>query len=179
MSWKQKTVAVTISEAAYKLHIENTHQEQMCDQCNFKTIKGSYYLKHHITTVHENKEERNKTYACNQDDCEKTFIAQNRLTKHINNFHVLSTCRFCNKQVKRIAEHVKLMHSEKKYQCDKCAKVFGILWKFVEHEKVEHQGLRYFCRYPGCKTQEQEYRDSSNRIAHERKKHGAPFKSRQ
>ena len=71
------------------------------------------------------------------------------------------------------------MHSVKKYQCDKCVKAFGFYAQLTEHEKVEHQGLRYFCRYSDCKTKEQEYRDSSNRVAHERKRHGAVFKSRQ
>ena len=171
------------SDNSYKLHIENVHQEQMCDQCNFKTSKGSYYLKLHIRTAHEKNEESQSatsySYTCNQDDCEKKFGNQGLLNAHVNKVHVVSTCRFCNKQVKRLYEHIKTMHSEKKFHCDKCAKAFGFMAKLVEHEKVEHQGLRYFCRYSDCKTKEQEYKESSNRSAHERKKHGAPFKSSQ
>ena len=169
------------SEAAFKLHIENAHQEKMCDKCNFKTSKGSYFLKVHIRKTHENKEKSGTTraYACNQGDCKRTFITQGRLNHHINKAHVLSTCHVCNKQVKKLYEHIKTMHSERKYQCDKCTKVFQFPAKLVEHEKVEHQGLRYFCRYPDCKTKEQEYRDSSNRITHERRRHGTPYKSRQ
>ena len=169
------------SEAGYKLHIENAHQEKMCDQCNFRTSKGSYYLRLHIRKAHENIEESGTTYAyaCNQGDCKRTFITQGRLNRHINKAHVLSTCNFCSKQVKKLYEHIKNMHAERKYQCDICAKAFQFPSKLVEHEKVEHQGLRYFCRYPDCKTKGQEYRDSSNRITHERKRHGAPYKSRQ
>ena len=165
------------SEASLKLHTENVHQERMCDQCNFKTSKGSYYLKVHIRTAHEKKEENAASFNCNQDDCEKTFKSKCLLNAHVNKVHVISTCHLCNKQVKRLDQHFQINHSEKKYQCDKCAKAFRIMAKLEEHEKVDHQGLRYFCRYSDCRTKEQEYRDYSNRSAHERKRHGAVFKS--
>ena len=162
-----------------KLHIENAHQEQKCDQCDYKTSIGNYHLKLHIRNVHGNKEENNSTsYTCNQDDCEKTFITKVLLNRHVNGAHrILSTCHFCQKQVKQLDEHIRTIHSENKYQCDKCAKAFKVMAKLVQHEKVEHQGFRYFCRYSDCKTKDQEYRDSSNRSAHERKRHGAPFNS--
>lgn len=167
----------TFPEAGYKLHIEKNHQEKMCDQCNYKN-SNSYYLKVHIRNVHGKRKEDRDTlspFACNQDDCEKTFKSKCQLHAHVNKVHVISTCRYCNKQVKRLDQHIQTMHSEKKYQCDKCTGAFGSMAKLLQHEKVEHQGLRYFCRYHDCKTKEQEYRDSSNRSAHERKRHGAPF----
>ena len=168
-----------LSESGCKLHIENAHQEQKCDQCDYKTSIGNYHLKLHKRNVHENKEENNSTsYTCNQDDCEKTFITKVLLNRHVNGAHrILSTCHFCQKQVKQLDEHIRTIHSENKYQCDKCAKAFKVMAKLVQHEKVEHQGFRYFCRYSDCKTKDQEYRDSSNRSAHERKRHGAPFNS--
>ena len=165
------------SEVSLKLHTKNVHKERMCDQCNFKTSKGSYFLKDHKRTAHEKKEERAAYFKCNQDDCEKTFKRKCLLNSHINKVHVISTCRLCDKQVKSLEKHFKHIHSDKKYQCDKCAKEFAIIAKLEEHEKVEHQGLRYFCRYSDCKTREQEYRDSGNRSAHERKRHGEVFKS--
>ena len=167
------------SEASLKLHTDNVHQERMCDQCNFKTSKGSYYFKLHIRTAHEKKEERAASFQCNQDECTKTFKGKGPLNAHINKVHVISTCRLCDKQVKNLDHHFNLIHSDKKYQCDKCAKEFAIIANLEEHEKVEHQGLRYFCRYSDCKTREQEYRDSSNRSAHERKRHGEFLKSHQ
>ena len=39
-----------------------------------------------------------------------------------------------------------------------------------------HQGVRYYCRFSNCQTPGQEYRDSSNRSAHERKRHGGVFR---
>ena len=167
------------SENGFKMHNENVHSERKCDECDFKTSRGPYYLKEHIRSAHTNKDVKSTSFNCSQDGCEKTFKTQSYLTQHINRGHLISTCHFCDKQVKKLDHHITLMHSVKKYQCDKCVKAFGFYAQLSEHEKVEHEGLRYFCRYSDCKTKEQEYRDSSNRSAHERKRHGAVFKSRQ
>ena len=167
------------SEDGYKMHNENVHSERKCDECDFKTSRGPYYLKEHVRSAHTNKDVKSTSFNCSQDGCEKTFKTQSSLTQHINRGHLISTCHFCDKQVKKLDHHITLMHSVKKYQCDKCVKAFGFYAQLTEHEKVEHEGLRYFCRYSDCKTKEQEYRDSSNRSTHERKRHGAVFKSRQ
>ena len=112
----------------------------------------------------------------------KSFSSQGRLNAHINFVHVVSTCPHCGKQVRARAGHGLQSHIEsfhkpeaKKYQCDKCTKAFSVAYSLQKHEVVDHQGLRFYCRYPDCKTKSQEYRDSSNRSAHERKRHGGPF----
>ena len=166
------------SEDAYKRHNDSVHSERICDKCDFKTSRGSYYLKLHIRTIHEAKVVPGPIN-CSEVGCEKTFVTQAQRNQHFNKVHVLSTCHLCDKKVKILHRHIKLWHSEKKFQCDKCVKAFEIISKLTEHEKVEHQGLRYFCRFSDCKTKDQEYRDSSNRYAHERKRHGGNFKSRQ
>ena len=48
-----------------------------------------------------------------------------------------------------------------------------------EHVKVDHEGLRYHCRYSNCDKKDQEYRDRCNRSAHERKMHGEVWKETQ
>ena len=119
-----------------------------------------------------------KTHVCNHEECGKTFNSLTRLRTHYNYTHVKAQCPECEKKfsVNFLNKHITNTHhiSQKKYWCEKCGKGFVEKWKFEQHEEVEHKGHRFKCRFPGCKS-DQEYRDQSNRLAHERKKHGATY----
>ena len=99
---------------------------------------------------------------CPYEDCEKTFVTQGRANTHFNNCHTKS-------------RRVEL--ADKKYQCDKCPKAFIHNSLLTEHDHVEHQGVRFHCRFAECQTKGQEYRSTSNRSAHERKRHGGNWKA--
>ena len=173
------------SDLSLKEHIKNVHCERKCDKCDYKTTRGSYALKVHKREQHELKEkltlDMNETnvnqFRCPEDFCGKPFSCKGKLNAHVNKVHVISTCPHCGKQVKNLKQHIVLVHQPeaKKYQCDKCPKAFSEACNLKTHEMVDHQGLRFYCRYPDCRTKSQEYRDSSNRAAHERKRHGGPF----
>ena len=57
-----------------------------------------------------------------------------------------------------------------------CLKImtYNDRYKLDKHILVEHEGIRYTCRFPDC-TSKSEYRDESNLYAHERKKHGITY----
>ena len=157
-------------------HMLSIHRSRSCDQCEFKTKRGSYALKQHIRSRH-NKELKSTGFSCADDECEKMFPNKGQANSHFNKVHTKGApCPECGKDVKRLQLHIDTIHrSNKKYQCDKCSKAFANWSQLRNHELVDHEGIRYKCRYSDCQTKDQEYRDPSNRSAHERKRHGGVF----
>ena len=162
-------------------HMLSIHRLRSCDQCEFKTKRGSYALKQHKRSRHNKELDSTKLsstgFTCADDECHKKFPTKGQANSHFNKVHTKGApCPECGKDVKRLQLHIDTMHSSnKKYQCDKCSKAFGNLSHLKNHELVDHQGVRYYCRYSDCQTKGQEYRDPSNRSAHERKRHGGVF----
>ena len=165
------------SDESLAAHMQSTHQTKKCDQCDFKTRRGNYAMKIHKRNMHTHKENKDG-FACPDKECKRIFSSKGVLNAHFNKVHVKGvSCPECGKEVKNMQQHMEAMHAAKKYQCDKCPKVFGILHSLKNHDLVDHQGIRYYCRYSDCQTPGQEYRDSSNRSAHEKKRHGGVFKA--
>merc|ERR1719394_610062 len=88
-------------------------------------------------------------------------------------------CPECNAIVRNLKEHILTVHTldkDKKFQCQDCGKGFNHQHKLEKHKMSVHLKQRPFqCRY-GCDIA---YNDSSNRIAHEKKKHGRIFTTAQ
>ena len=158
-------------------HMQNSHQLRICDQCGFKTTRGSYVMKLH-TARHklnmESKQSFKPPSGINCPECAGIFPNKGRLNAHYNKVHRNKTpCLECGKEVKNMPVHMETKHrASKKYQCDKCPKTFVSSILLTTHDQADHQGVRYYCRYSDCPTKGQEYRDKSNRGAHERKRHG-------
>ena len=152
-----------------------------CDQCDFKTkecSRGSYFkMKSHKKNVHKSPSDIEITdFECPDAECSKKFPSRGILNSHYNGVHKNSIpCPECGKNVKNLEVHQDSVHRAKKYQCDKCERAFSTISQLNQHDLVDHQGVRYFCRYNECQTKGQEYRDSSNRSTHERKRHGKVF----
>ena len=142
---------------------------------------------------------------CKEDSCNKAFTSKNGLKLHHEREHEgktkFSTCEKCGKvmhsnalknhlefcgkdkepcpkcgvRVKNIDLHVKKLHVEddqQKHKCKDCGKGFLRKFEMKNHKMSVHLKLRpYKCRY-GCAFA---YNDSSNRLTHERKKHGKVF----
>ena len=115
---------------------------------------------------------------CTEDECGKTFTDIKRFKNHQMK-HKKAECLECHKTVGAsfLNLHIANTHhnNQKKYCCEKCGKGFFEKYKLENHEEVEHKGLRFKCRYPECSKSDQEYRNVSNRLTHERRKHGATY----
>ena len=115
---------------------------------------------------------------CIHEECGKTFRSRTMRNDHFRKVHVKAECPECHKlfSVNFLNKHITYAHQEskKRFWCEMCGKGYLEKFKFEEHKAIEHKGQRYKCRYPEC-TSDQEYRDQSNRLAHERKKHGATY----
>lgn len=157
-------------------HMLSKHQLRKCDQCEFNTKRGRFALKQHKRSRHNTKLS-STGFTCLDDECEKKFPTKGQANRHFNQVHTKELpCPECGKVVKQLQLHINTIHSSnKKYQCDKCTKAFGNGTHLKNHDLVDHQGVRYYCRYSDCQTKSQEYRDPSNRSAHERKRHGGVF----
>ena len=81
-------------------------------------------------------------------------------------------CPQCGKKVRDIDSHIATMHTqddEKRHKCSYCEKGFIKKQELRRHVRIHLDARKYPCRY-GCSLR---YNDSSNRNAHEKKKHGA------
>ena len=116
---------------------------------------------------------------CPVEGCQKIFYRQGDLNQHhkeVHKVHISQECPICHKMFKKIDLHIdNIHHNKKKVCCKKCGKGFPYQALLDQHEAVVHKGVRFQCRYPDCQSKDQQYRDKSNRSAHERNKHGSPY----
>jgi KRAB domain-containing zinc finger protein len=96
---------------------------------------------------------------------------------HRKNSHKTKTsCEQCGGMFTQIDLHMKTMHildNEKKYPCTECGKGFALKFHLKNHAMNMHiKSQPYQCRY-GCVNS---YNDQTNRIAHEKRKHGQVYK---
>ena len=100
--------------------------------------------------------------------------ASSSLKKHLKNHTKGETaCPHCGKKVRQLENHIATMHTqndEMSHKCSYCGKGFSNKTVLQKHiDSIHLDARKYPCRY-GCSFR---YNDSSNRNAHERKKHGA------
>ena len=146
-----------------------------CQFCPFTTTRFRR-IKNHEASKHKGKIFENMNENKMMNCCGKEFNKLN-FSIHKSRAHNPKTCSICGKVVNNLPVHMRIHTSdaERELKCNVCAKGFYFKSKLKEHVLVEHQGQRYSCRYPDCKNNSPEYRDKSNRDAHERKKHGFPY----
>ena len=172
---------VFASEKKLESHTSSFHIK--CDICPFMSRSGTYGMKQH-SKAHYNMETRQlkskeSGFKCEDAECDKVFHDKGSRNAHFQRVHVIKECHLCGVKVKQLKQHNDSVHrsdSEKLFHCDQCGKGFSVKHTLSEHVKVDHEGLRYHCRYSNCDKKDQEYRDSSNRLAHERKRHGGVWK---
>ena len=93
-------------------------------------------------------------------------------TQHEKDAHgTPRACPVCGGMFKQIKAHMQTVHTpefEKKYQCKDCAKGFRNKHTLENHAMNIHiKSKPYQCRF-GC---EDRYNDTSNRLAHEKRRH--------
>ena len=90
----------------------------------------------------------NGRYEC--EPCQKTFIRQKYLTKHIQSKHegVKYACDQCDYQANyqdNLTHHVQSKHEGVKYPCDKCDYQATHPSSLTVHIKAKHEGVKYAC----------------------------------
>ena len=178
---------VLASEENLRMHIENIHRKILeCNLCNYKITGGGHseqneFKKHclaHKTGVGEEKTRIiNLGGQCPEEGCSMIFPRPGDLNHHIKRKHILKTCPVCGIQVKILYAHMysHQKDSDKPFRCDKCGKGFSQQHKMQIHVEKAHLDVRFYCRFPDCPKKEQPFTESSNRDAHERKKHGVNY----
>ena len=166
-------------------HKEKAHSTKQCHICSYITVRGDQLKTHYMTThkkkVLEETADKIKPTAeikCSVEECDKIFLRQGDLNQHYNRVHITRECPICHKILKNkiLQQHINTVHNnQKKCCCEKCGKGFIFPALLEQHVAVEHQGVRYKCRYPDCQYKDREYKDKSNRGAHERIKHGVQY----
>ena len=200
--FNEKDEVLTDKKALKKDELEHKALKSVCETEFFEdpeskpvTLTESKKLKEDVTKIfkylHTMKTKNWKRYSgepfsdwkvsgtqvvCTQEKCNKVFSDVGTLRRHHRETHIRVQCPECLKMfsMQFINNHILLCQKrQKKFVCDMCGNGFNQKYKFEKHKKM-HEGQRFRCRYPDCKSN-QEYKDSSNRIAHERKKHGASY----
>lgn len=127
-------------------------------------------------------------WKCPIEGCNVTYENESNLCMHYKNVHKSylklaepETPQRSNKQkvkfecfecpawfrsLENLEMHRQKFHED--YKCDKCNATFKKLHAFTEHVKVKHEGLRYYCSYPGCrfKSTSKYYAVNHLRIVH-------------
>ena len=111
-------------------------------------------------------EEHSEPQSC--EICGKTFQTLKKLTSHLETHAEKVECPQCGLKVKHLQRHIDQKHvQDKRFKCSQCGKGFIQADLLKRHIDCIHlNARRYQCRY--CDFR---FNDSSNRNAHERKKH--------
>ena len=157
-----------------KLHQSTKDQ---CDKCDF-TTPFPKYLRLHMEKMHnKDKVEKFECVECNN----KEFHTKKGLSSHKLDVHTVKECKLCEKTIKgsrNLQTHIKRFHyaeENKKFYCDRCGKRFFDRTHLGHHMDSIHLGVVFYCRYPICDKKLQPYRNTGNRDAHERKRHGQNY----
>ena len=157
----------------------------LCDQRPYTTNnKGSMRL--HSNNIHKRnsnlilRSKQREKIIC--PECGRFFKFRSELRKHEKQVHFPEPCHECGKVVSNMGEHLRRHKTVRDFNCSSCPKGFISNQKLKEHERAIHEGILFKCRYPDCSDNGGNggvgYRDSSNREAHERRKHGASYNRR-
>ena len=139
-------------------------KKYVCDSCGFRADDSSK-LYYHKQVTHE-------AVMVPCPDCGKMF-KDRYLKLHQRKVHNAAACEICGVVVKNVKHHMQGVHmadSDKRFHCKDCGKGFMCRVTMDNHRMKMHiKAQPYQCRY-GC---ENRYNDTSNRSAHERRRHGA------
>lgn len=112
-----------------------------------------------------------KIYACKFEDCDKVFIDNGSLKKHLAlHGEKLFDCPFetCGKKFvdkSKLKRHQLVHTGERPYGCEICGKKFSLDFNLRTHIRT-HTGLKpYACKFYGCTKR---FTQSSNLVAHEK-----------
>ena len=170
-------ITVKALQEHLKIHMETNDK---CDKCDYST-PFPRYLRKHIEKVHLNtKANPSDKFTCEECGEEFQFKNKQKYWNHVSRIHRSKVCNLCGITVtsKKYSDHMKRAHlteQDRKFRCEQCGKGFIEKFRMGVHIESVHMGVKYKCRYSECETSDQTYCNSSNRSAHERKRHGRVF----
>ena len=126
-----------------EMELDNAVHDDKQYECSIckKEFAQEKELKHHVTTIHDEK----KAYNCSK--CEDRFSSKRDLKKHTTAVHVEKMkwkCPICEKefgQKGHLKHHVTTVHEEKMlHKCSRCARCFGSSSILKKHIASIHEG---------------------------------------
>eukprot|EP00088_Acartia_fossae_P062838 TRINITY_DN7616_c0_g1_i2.p1 TRINITY_DN7616_c0_g1~~TRINITY_DN7616_c0_g1_i2.p1 ORF type:complete len:704 (-),score=85.19 TRINITY_DN7616_c0_g1_i2:60-2171(-) len=168
----EKCSFVTTSQQALEEHLKkhDPSMRQICDICGFVSNSSEKYAIQSHKAIHHDP----VLHPCSL--CDGKFNSK-QLKIHMKS-HQESVCMECGLKVKNLRSHMNNVHTPdhlKKHKCSYCTKGFNDVGKLQQHIFSVHTKERpYKCRF-GCDLG---YNDTSNRNAHEKKKHGKLFSTK-
>lgn len=136
------------------VHVQrvHTHRDDVDHECSVcqKSFASAFGLKNHMT-LHE----RSLTDIVSCHVCQNAYRSQTLLNRHIKRQHqpaVPSQCPQCGKvfiNQDRLQNHM-VRHTEKKFECDICKRMFLLKKDLKEHIIIMHcNDARYTCQKCG------------------------------
>ena len=117
------------------------------------------------STDEVNLSDGRKNFSCNQ--CKKSYFHKSHLQRHMKRDHDSFSCEVCNQSFSKLADlnkhanqfchlcmklfgtklkrHIKSVHKDIRYSCDKCGQSFDRQDNLQRHVKSEHQEIQYSC----------------------------------
>ena len=131
----------------HRKEIHNPNPVLPCDLCEFKA-QTKCILKNHKEKTHEKK----NMICCS--DCGKLFTHKSSLIYHELSFHKKRKDNFCDHcdyqatQIGTLNAHVKAKHTNQRYPCNNCGKLFGFKSALTSHIKGRYRKNKEPCQGP-------------------------------
>lgn len=140
-----------------------TEHPHICEKCG-KGFATRKQLHSHINSVHVEK----MKVKC--PECHKV-VGCLRQHQKLHQPKVYVPCEHCGREVdeQKMSQHIKNLHSGRKYTCQICDKVFNMRQTYTVHMDI-HLGKRFKCRF--CPF---EATSTANRVKHHRHKHPVEY----
>ena len=137
-----------ISRATMVRHLKRAHKivEKVVTirECIFCSKKVDN-LSGHYSEFH-----KNELLSCKY--CDRTFENPTKFKSHVDHSHLKvrsGVCKICDKECNNLPQHMRACHSERKFPCDHCDKVFK-LPKTLQDHKESVNGTREKKPCPEC-----------------------------
>lgn len=130
------------------VHKKTIHKEKWdltCSKCGYGT-NSKEILEEHLAKGGDN----HSNFKC--DACDKPYISQKNLEKHIQLYHIDNHCKYCNKEYgsrSNLLRHIQRSHGKQKHRnvpCDQCGKMFYTKWQLNVHMNL-HKNKKHQCTH--------------------------------
>jgi hypothetical protein len=172
------------SASALAMHQKSVHENcrkpkgpsvpEPCEICG-KIFSSRQSCKSHYRAVHL----KEKPFVCDFPGCDQSFFRHSDLSGHQSSIHLnkMETCPICLKEVRKLSQHMKSIHEERRFECTfeengrVCGKKFAFGRELKRHVEISHCGVRKFaCQYCDSSFKRKEDWRGHTLNIHEKKK---------